>query len=368
MKRYWCFVKKEFRHIFRDYRTLIILFGLPVAQLLIFGYVVSNELKDIRVAVCDRSKDDITREITEKIFSSGYFILDGTISDSHEIGEKFREGDVRQVIVFEPDFGEKLRNTGTADIQLIADASDANTAKLVVNYTSGIIMNYMEQTAGDMPVPLRIKPKLRFMYNEELEGVFMFVPGTMALILMLVSSMMTSISIAREKELGTMENLLVSPLGAEHIIFGKVTPYVLISFLNAVVIIILGYFVFGLPLHGSIALLLLENILYISMALSLGIFISTVSGTQQVAMMISALGLLMPTMLLSGFIFPVENMPPVLQGLSTIMPARWFITILKNIMIKGTGILYVWKETVILLGMTTVFVVLSIKRFKLRLE
>jgi ABC-2 type transport system permease protein len=206
------------------------------------------------------------------------------------------------------------------------------------------------------------------LYNKELKGVYMFVPGTMALILMLVSAMMTSISIAREKEMGTMEVLLVSPLKPLPIVIGKVIPYMVLSFINAIVIIALSYFVFEMPIRGNLFFLLAETLLFIFMALSLGILISTVSNSQMVAMFISMFALMLPTMLLSGFIFPVENMPKVLQGISAIMPAKYFITIIKNIMIKGSGIFVVWKETLILVGMTVFFLVMSVKKFKVRLE
>jgi ABC-2 type transport system permease protein len=190
----------------------------------------------------------------------------------------------------------------------------------------------------------------------------------MAMILMLISALMTSISITREKEMGTMEVLLVSPLKPIQIILGKVTPYIGLAFTNAIIILLMGYFVFELPVNGSMILLLLETVLFITLALSLGIFISTVAKNQQMAMFISMLALMLPTILLSGFIFPIENMPKILQWISTLMPPRWFIVILKNIMLKGNGFLYVWKETLILLGMTLVFIGLSVKRFKIRLD
>ena len=196
----------------------------------------------------------------------------------------------------------------------------------------------------------------------------MFIPGTIALILMLVSAIMTSISIAREKELGTMEVLLVSPLKPIQIILGKVAPYVLLSFINAIVILILGYLVFHIPVRGSITLFMVINLLYIILALSLGILISTFSNSQQTAMFVSMFALMLPTMLLSGFIFPIENMPKLLQLLSNIMPARWFLAIIKNIMIKGTGLFYVWKETLVLIGFIVLFITISTKKFKYRLE
>jgi len=368
MKRFIGFVKKEFYHIFRDPRTLLILFGIPIIQLLIFGFVVTNEIKNIPVAILDHSKDEVTREIISKLLYSGYFTLYDNLSSSSDIEAIFKKGKIKEVIVFESKFAKKLERDKKANIQIIADASDPNTANLIVNYTREIIQNYINSINIEFKTPLKIEPHVKMMYNQKLKGVYMFVPGTMALILMLVSAMMTSISIAREKEFGNMEVLLVSPLKPHHIIIGKVTPYVLLSFINAISIIALGYFVFDLPVFGSLTFLLAETLLFISLALSLGIFISTMAKTQQVAMFISMIGLLLPTMLLSGFIFPVENLPDVLRWLSALMPPRWFIVIIKDIMIKGVGFGIVWKETFYLLAFMLLFIALSVRKFKIRLE
>jgi ABC-2 type transport system permease protein len=368
MKRFRGFVIKEFLHIFRDFRTMLILFGMPVAQILLFGYVITNELKDIRIAILDKSKDHITYELTNKIISSEFFILDRNLSNTNEIEEIFKEGNVKEVIIFEHDFAKKLGLGGKASVQLIGDASDANTANLVINYTSGILRNYLIDQSKSLGITKQIVPEFRMEYNKELKGVYMFVPGIMALILMLVCALMTSISIAREKELGTMETLLVSPLKPLQIILGKVTPYILLSFINAITIIVLSYLVFKVPVQGSVVFLFAECTLYILLALSVGIFISTIAKTQQNAMFISMVSLMLPTILLSGFIFPIENMPNILQWLSYLMPPRWFITIVRSIMLKGTGFLYVWKETLILVVMVFIFLWLSIKNFKVRLE
>jgi ABC-2 type transport system permease protein len=367
MRRFWSFVIKEFFHIFRDYRTLIVLFGIPVADILIFGYVISNEIKDVRIAILDQSRDEETQKIADKILSSDFFILNRTLHSESEIEAVFREGNVKEVIVFEPDFAKKLTREGSAGIQLIADASDANTANLVVNYTNGIILDYMRSRQADLKVPMRIVPEVRMYYNDSLKGTFMFVPGIIVLILTLICAMMTSISITREKEMGTMEVLLISPLKPIQIVVGKVTPYVALSFIDALLIIFLGWMIFQVPVMGSFVLLLGLTMLYIMVALSLGIFISTVTSTQQLAMFISAIGLMLPTVLLSGFIFPIENMPKVLQWFTYIMPPRWFISAIRDVMLKGTGFMYIWQEIAILSGMTLVFMILSVKRFKVRL-
>jgi ABC-2 type transport system permease protein len=368
MERFFGFVVKEFYHIVRDKRTLLILIGMPIAQILIFGYVITNEINDAKIAILDKSKDEITMKLTSKILGSGYFLLDKYLTDESEIEQAFKEGKIREVIVFEQDFAKNLERTLSADIQVIVDASDANTAHLVAGYTQAIINDFSEDYFKDRQVPMKITAMSRMCYNENLKGAYMYIPGTMALILMIISALMTSVSIAREKETGTMEALLVSPLRPLPIIAGKVLPYVGMAFINVITIIALGYYVFEVPVTGSMILLLVLSILYIILALSLGIFISTVSKKQQTAMFISVFGLLLPTMLLSGFIFPIENMPKILQWFSHIIPAKYYIIIIKNIMIKGTGVAFIWKEALILTGMTLFFIGISVKKFKIRLE
>ncbi len=368
MKRFLGFVIKEFYHIFRDYRTLIILFGIPMAQILIFGFVVTNEIRNVKIAILDQSKDGISSAITDKILSSGYFELAAELKSEKEIDRAFRMGEIKEALIFESNFGEKLEKYGEANLRIVADASDANTGNLIANYTQGIVMDYIQDYNKEITIPYDIQIRERMYFNQQLEGVYMFVPGTMALILILISALMTSISITREKEFGTMEALLASPLKPTHIILGKVTPYIFLAFANAILILLVGYFIFEVPLNGSIFLLLIINIIYVSLSLSLGIFISTLATSQQMAMFISMLGLMLPTLLLSGFIFPIENMPVILQWLSTIMPARWFISSLKDLMIKGNGFWFIWQELLILSCMLAVFLLLSIKRFKIRIQ
>lgn len=363
MKR---FVIKEFLHIFRDTRSMIILFGMPLVQVLLFGFAITNEVKDVKVSVVDPAQDEVTTAIRNSLFSSAYFLKGEVLYSQNEIEESFRKGKNKMVVVFDNDFAGKLGRGEKPSIQLIADASDPNTANLVVNYANGIINTYFQTLYTNPGLPV-VVPEVRMMYNPALAGVYMFVPGIITVLLMLVSAMMTSISIAREKELGTMEVLLVSPLKPIQIVAGKVLPYVLLSFINAVSILLLSYFVFGVPVNGSVALLLAESILFIVLALSLGILISTISNNQQTAMMLSMFALMLPTILLSGFIFPVENMPDVLQWVSALMPPRWFIQIIKSIMLKGTGLAYFWKETLILIVMTSLFILVSVKKFKIRL-
>ena len=368
MNRFFGFVKKEFQHIFRDVRTLVILFGLPIVMIVLFGFVVTTEIRDVEVGILDRSRDEISIQATQKIFSSEYFVPAAHIRQEGEIEELFRSGRAKVVVVFEEDFGLGIVRENRAAIKLITDASDANSAQLSLTYLQGVLMNYFRSLSEDVQVPWTVDVNSRMFYNEEMKGVYMFVPGLMAMILILISALMTSVTITREKEFGTMELLLASPLKPREIILGKVTPYVLLSLVNALTIILLGFLVFNVPVVGSVFLLILECLLYITLALSLGVLISTNAKTQQMAMFMSMLGLMLPTILLSGFIFPIDNMPKILQWFSSIMPARWFIVIVKNIMLKGTGFAFIWKETLILLGMTLFFILAAVKRFKTRLN
>jgi ABC-2 type transport system permease protein len=368
MKRFFGFVVKEFHHIFRDKRTLVILFGLPMVMIILFGYVVTNELNGVRIGVWDRSGDQTTKEAVEKIASSGYFEVAASIDREEEIASLFKSGRVKMVVVFEENFEARITREKRTAISMITDASDANSAQLAQNYLQGVLMNHFMQINEGLAVPWTIEVKPRMFYNEEMKGVYMFVPGLMALILMLISALMTSVTITREKEFGTMELLLASPLKPREIILGKVTPYVLLAFVNAVTIVVLGFLVFDVPVTGSLWILMVECLLYITLALSLGVLISTAAKTQQMAMVFSLLGLMLPTILLSGFIFPIDNMPVILQWLSSIMPARWFVVIVKNVMLKGTGFAYIWKETLIMLGMTLFFIMAAVRRFNIRLE
>jgi ABC-2 type transport system permease protein len=369
MKRFIGFVKKEFLHIFRDYRTLFILFGIPAAQILIFGYAVSMDIKNAGIAILDLSNDEITQKLSDKITSSDFFRKTGDLLNYNEIDELFKKGQTKAVIIFEKDFGKRLITEGKATLSIIADGSEPNTATLVTNYTMAIVNNFTADLAGPGTVnSTLIHPEVKMFYNPELKSHFMFVPGVITLILILICALMTSVTITREKEFGTMEVLLVSPLRPIQIILGKVMPYFILSMVNVLMILALSWLVFGLPVKGSMILLLAESMLYILMSLTLGILISTVSSNMQQAIFISLIGLMLPTILLSGFIFPIENMPKIYDYVSMVLPPRYFIVIIKSIMIKGTGILYIWKETLILIIMTIVFIGMSVRKFKIRLE
>jgi ABC-2 type transport system permease protein len=368
MKRFVGFIKKEFYHIFRDRRSLFILFGMPIAQILLFGFAITNEINNVEIAILDHSKDATTKEIINKISASKYFSINEFIERESEIENAFKKGKIKAVLNFEKDFSKNFIKEKHANIQVITDATDPNTANTISNYVNAIIKQYQKELNKDVTIAYQVIPETRMVYNPELKSVYMFVPGVMTVILMLVSAMMTSISITREKELGTMEILLVSPLKPSQVIIGKVFPYIFLSIINATVIVLLSIFIFNMPIHGSLVLLAFESVVFIITALALGILISTISATQQTAMMISLMGLMLPVILLSGFIFPISSMPLPLQFISNIIPAKWFIIIIKGIMLKGVGLQFLWKETLILLAMTVFFIGLSVKKYKIRLE
>ena len=296
-----------------------ILFGIPAAQILIFGYAVSTDIKNAGVAFLDLSHDEVTQKLTDKIISSGFFKKTETLLNYNDIDKVFKKGKTKAVIIFEHDFSKNLVSEGKATLSIIADGSEPNTATLVTNYTTAIVNNFVTEFTGpELNKSIVISPEVKMLYNPNLKSHFMFVPGVITLILILISALMTSVTITREKEFGTMEVLLVSPLRPIQIILGKVMPYFILSFINVLLILALSWLVFGLPVKGSIILLLAECMLYILMSLTLGILISTVSKTMQQAIFISLIGLMLPTVLLSGFIFPIENMPKIYDYVSSV--------------------------------------------------
>lgn len=362
------FIIKEFRHILRDPRSLLILIGMPIAQILIFGYAITTDLKESNIGIVRKTNDPLSSTLVNHLDASQWFRVVKIWDNSANIENAFRKGEIRMAIVLDDNAEANLMRGEQIQVQLIGDASDPNTANLLVQYAKGIIGTTLARYLPTQTGSQSLQISTRMLYNEEIRSVFMFVPGTIVIILMLLSAIMTSISLTREKETGAMEVLLVSPVKPYEIIVGKVIPYIGLSLLNAVSILILAKLLFGMPFRGSLVFLMAETILFIGLALSIGIFISTVTRTQQMALLLSMFALMLPTILLSGFIFPVENMPRWLQYFSALMPARWFVNIVRGIMIRGVGIEFLWKETLILAGMTLLFIALSIKKFKIRLE
>lgn len=369
MKQFRAFVIKEFYHIFRDRRTMLILLGMPVAQILIFGFAINMEVTDIAVAVLDHNPDTYTNQIVERIDANSYFHVDFTVHSQNEIDELFKQNKIDLAIVFPSNFNEDFIQSGKSEVQLISDTSDPNTGTIIVNYASGIIADYQKEINNiSGALPYQIVPTTRLLYNPEMKSSYSFVPGVMGLILMVISTMMTSISIVREKERGTMEVLLASPLKMSHILIAKTIPYLSLSFINLVTILYLAVYLLGVPIRGSLLLIVFISTLYIFLSLLFGLLISTIAKRQVEAIILSGIGLTMPVMLLSGMLFPIENMPFLLEKLTHIVPARWYIVIIKKLMIQGLNFSSIIMELSILLGMTGLILALSMVNTKKRLE
>jgi ABC-2 type transport system permease protein len=368
MKIFLTFVRKEFRHVLRDRKSLVILIGLPVVMMLLFGFALSSEVKNSKVAILDFSKDETTSLLIDRIDQSRYFTVDRSLTSEKDIEPYFKKGLGRLVIIFPQDFQNALNHSNKAQVRLVGDASDPNTANIVINYASAIIKTYQSELMGLQEMPYQINIETRMLYNPQLNSSYTFVPGVMTLILMLLGAMMTSVAIVKEKEMGTMEILLVSPMKPLMVVFSKAVPYLVLCFVDVIIILLMAVFILDMPIRGSIPLLLLESLLFIITTLSLGLVVSSKVDSQQVAMFISLVGFLMPALVFTGFMFPIENMPKPLQIVSNIVPTKWYYSIVSNIMVKGLGFSYVYKQTLILVAMTLVFLGIAIKSFKVRLE
>ena len=340
----------------------MILLGMPVLQIILFGFAITTELNHSRVAVLDPSKDAVTTRITERIDENRYFSVVKELSSASDIETVFRHDEADIVVAFTPDFDANL-STGEAGIQLVVDATDPNTGNMMAGYVQGIVGQALQSGTQSSPIV-----QTHLLFNPQMKSAYNFVPGVMGLILMLICAMMTSMSIVREKETGTMEVLLVSPIRPIFIILAKAVPYLVLSCVNLATILLLSVYVLHVPVEGSLWTLSFLSLLLIAVALSLGLLISCVVQNQVAAMIVSGMGLMMPVMLLSGMIFPIESMPAVLQWISNIIPARWYIQAVKKVMIEGLGMAAVWHEALILSGMAALLIGLSLKKFKERLE
>lgn len=361
------FMVKELRHILRDRQTLLVLLLLPLAMVVLFGFALRSDVNDIRIVFVDPNPDYATTALRARFAGNGRFDVAGTAPTIATVEPLFRRGDADLAIVFEPGFAGHLAEGTPARLLLVSDASDPNTGTTMQAYASAVIAAYQ----AELGVPargIRIVPVTRMRYNPTLASANLFVPGLIALVLTLVTALMTAISLSREKEQGTLEVLLVSPLRPWQIIVGKVAPYVIVGFVSVIGVIVEARLVFKVPLRGSPALLLVEGLLFILVSLSLGILISARTSSQRVAMMGALVGTMLPTLLLSGFIFPIESMPWPLRAISIVVPARWFVLVARSVMLKGVGLAYLWRATLVLLTMAAVLLVASTRAFHERLE
>nr|HPR60269.1 ABC transporter permease [Prolixibacteraceae bacterium] len=357
MKQFAAFVQKEFYHILRDHWTMIILLVLPILMVILFGYGISTEVKNTRFAVLDPSRDVLTQGIVNKLANSEYFILGDYLTSNDEVETCFTHSDYGLVLVFGSRFAEQAMEPGGAQIQLIADGSDPNTASILTTYASSLITSYQQEMMKGETPKMMIAPEVKLLYNPSMKNSFNTVPGIMGVIIILICALMTSVSLTREKEHGTMEVLLVSPMRPMLIIFSKVIPYFCISLVNLATILLLAHFMLGVPIVGSFGLVVLISLIYIFVSLALGLFISTVAEKQIVALLISGAGLMLPVVYLSGMMFPLESMPVALQWVANIIPAKWFIIAMRNVMIKGLGFMSVIKEIAILTLMGTIIII-----------
>ena len=353
MRQFVSFVIKETKHILRDRRTMLILFGLPVVLMLLFGFAITNDVKDVRTVIVTSQMDHQTRQAVDRLAASEYFIITATVSSPGEAELLLRHQRADLAVVFGKDFASKK-----SGVQLMVDTSDPNMAQQWTAYAMSILSTPHIQNT----------PNIKLLYNPRMKSAYNFVPAIMGMLLLLICAMMTSVSIVREKERGTMEVLLVSPVRPLMIIIAKAVPYLLQAFLILVIILVMSATVLEVPLAGSVGWIIVVSLIYILLALSLGLLISSVAQTQFVALLVSAMVLLLPTVMLSGMLFPIESMPQVLQWISAVMPPRYYIQVMRKLMIMGVGIREVLPEVCFLCGMTLLLLMVALKKFNKRLD
>lgn len=382
-KRFMSFVGKEFNHILRDTRTLMVLIVMPVVMIVLFGFALSTEIKDVKVAVYDPSRDAATSRLISQIDASEYFTVTAFIDSEEGVLEAFRSNSADIALVFEDNFYHRAVHDSDGRLQVIVDGSNTNIGSMAVFYVSSIVSSFQKELAQEAALnqasaapgtsqaesvsPVQIHTSTRMMYNPQMKSAFNFVPGVMGMILMLVCAMMTSVSIVREKERGTMEVLLVSPVKPFSVILAKAIPYFVVSAFILLIVLCLSVFLIKVPVSGSLLWVVLVSLLFILVSLSIGILISTLVSKQEVAILISGMVLMLPTLMLSGMLFPIESMPKVLQWISWCVPAKWYIDSIKVMMIQGLGIRYCLDAVLILCGFLTVITGLSVFKFKDRL-
>ena len=352
MKQFFSFVLKETKHITRDKRTMLMLFGMPIVMMLLFGFAVTNDVRNVRVVIVMSNADNATQQVADRLAASEYFTLTKVVATPTEAEKAIRDQKADMAIVFSQDFAS--RKSG---YQLIVDGTDPNMAQQWTTYANAVINNTEAKAVNT-----------KLLYNPQMKSTYNFVPAIMGTLLMLVCAMMTSISIVREKEKGTMEVLLVSPTKPLMIIVAKLVPYLVLAFTILSIILLMSSFVLGVPIKGSLVWIYVVSTIYILLALSLGILVSTIAETQLVALLISAMLLMMPVIMLSGMMFPIESMPKILQYISAIIPTRYYISAMRKLMIMGVGIEEVYFEVSVLISMLIALMSLALAKFNKRLE
>jgi len=367
MRAFLAILQKEFIHILRDRISLFLVLAMPVALILLFGFTISTEIRNAKISILDQSKDSESAQLIENIAASGYFQIVNFLDTETEIDYDFKNKQIKIAMIIPPRFEESLALENMASIQIINDVSDINIASILNNYLRSVFHEYIaeynsERNASESTISIVTKMQ----YNPELNSVYMFVPGIITLIMIIITALMSSITLAREKETNTMNMMLITTVKKINIAIGKVIPYMFLSLISTVFILLISVFVFQMPIKGSISLLLLLCVIFMFTAASFGLLISSVSKTQLDAMMITMMGLFLPTVLLSGFLFPLDNMPLFFQWLADIFPAKWFIIAIKDVMLKGATFLDIWKYLLILTGMSVGMVGFSLSQIDKR--
>ncbi|MDZ7266911.1 MAG: ABC transporter permease [candidate division KSB1 bacterium] len=357
-------IRKEFIHIRRDFRTLVIVFAMPVVMLLMYGYAINMEIQNISMVVCDHSNTPASRELVRAFAGSRFFTVTDCGGGRAEIEKLFQQRRAKLALIIPHDFAPRLAQPAPVTVQLLIDASDSNTALNIRNYATAILQTYNLERNRDLPFEVRAT----IAYNPALKSSYFFVPALVALILMMISALLTSVTIAREKETGTLEQILVSPVQPLEIVAGKVVPYILLAFVDGLLILLVARFWFDVPIRGSLVLLLVAALLFVFVALALGLLISTAARTQQVAMMAALLASLLPTVMLSGFIFPIASMPQILQWVTYIVPARYFLPVIRGVLLKGNTLAEIWPFLLVLAGFGLSLLLISVRKFKMTLE
>jgi len=365
--RFSAIFRKEFRHIFRDPRSLMIAVIMPILMIFIYGHAIKFDIKNIKLGINDQTRTRVSRELIQKFEKSGYFIVVAYPENRNEVENLFQKRKIKAAIVIPYDFSKRIKNEFRTKIQVLIDGSDSNTATVIMNYIS-IIMANVSADMNFKIVRTPINSESRVWYNPDLESINFVVPGLVAIILMMICALMTSITIAREKEIGTLEQILVSPIRPSEIIFGKVLPYVIIAFIDGALIVLAAKILFKIPIVGSLMQLTLLSIFYLYASLSIGVFISTRVKTQQVAMMGALVATILPSLLLSGFIFPIRSMPWLLRIISNLVPAKYYLDIIRGVILKGIGFTYLWHNTLFLVILGTLLLLISVARFKTKLD
>jgi ABC-2 type transport system permease protein len=359
--------RKEIRHILRDPRSLIIAILMPMMMTFLYGYAINLDIKNIKLAILDFDQTSDSRDLANRFYNSGYFVRPDAIPSITNPEQVLETGEANSVLIIKPGFAKAVSNLSEYEIGMLIDGSDANVAAASASYSNIVLGRFIQDrlpTGMEMP---GVKLLPRILYNGDLKSSHFFVPGLIAVILMMISALLTSVTIAREKETGTMEQLLTTPVTPRQVIAGKVAPYIGLALMDAVLVILFALIVFGVPFEGSMLLLLLFGVIYIIAALSIGILISTLVATQQLAMMMAQLITVLPSVMLSGYIFEIKNMPIAMQYFTYLIPARYFILIIRGIMLKGSDITVLWVSALFLVILTNILLFVAAKKFKLKI-